>query len=267
MGYKHLNTTPEMESDEIIKYGVEELVPIPNECEVTSEDKMECDVLVYEDSSTFDVCDDHYEILSDSNNDDISSDDDVFEDIEYVEATPLDSELVSLEEENDVYQEEEEFKLDDIQDIIFVDLFHALDNSIPSGIENFGYDSEGDIRFLEELLIDDYIPFPENELSDFHHDNPLFPRPPPEPSDVEFDFEPNSGEVISVVMINDELNEDECIDPGGEINVFANVEDDDYFPFIFVIRIFLPYLIYPEVSPFLLSAESEDTVFDPGISV
>nr|GFD18652.1 hypothetical protein [Tanacetum cinerariifolium] len=43
----------------------------------------------------------HSEILPDSNNDDISSDDDAFEDIEYVEASLPDSELVSLEEEND----------------------------------------------------------------------------------------------------------------------------------------------------------------------
>nr|GFC19615.1 hypothetical protein [Tanacetum cinerariifolium] len=74
MGYEHLNTTPKTESDKIIKSGVEELVPIPSECEVTSEDKSECDVLVCEDSSTFDVCEDHYEILSDSNDDDILSD-------------------------------------------------------------------------------------------------------------------------------------------------------------------------------------------------
>nr|GFA74883.1 hypothetical protein [Tanacetum cinerariifolium] len=51
-----------------------------------------------------------------------------------------------------------------------------------------------------------------------------------------------------------------------EIDVFANVEDDDYFPFIFVIRIFLLYLIYPEISSLLLSAGSEDTIFDTGIS-
>nr|GEU70150.1 hypothetical protein [Tanacetum cinerariifolium] len=100
MGYKHLNTTPETESDEIIKSGVEKLVPIPREYEVTFEYKNECDVPDFEDSSTFDVCKDHFEILSDSNNDDISSDDDAFEDIEYVEASLLDSELVSLEEEN-----------------------------------------------------------------------------------------------------------------------------------------------------------------------
>nr|GEV01935.1 hypothetical protein [Tanacetum cinerariifolium] len=122
MGYEHPNTTPETESDEIIKFSVEELVPIPNECEVTSEDKRECDVLVCEDSSTFDVCDNHSDILSDSNNDDdISSDDDAFEDIEYVKASPFVSKLVSLEEENDIYQEEEEFYLEDIfqiQDLI-----------------------------------------------------------------------------------------------------------------------------------------------------
>nr|GEU94758.1 hypothetical protein [Tanacetum cinerariifolium] len=70
IGYKHFNTTSKMEFDEIIKSGVEELVPIPREYEVTSEDKRECDVPVCENSL---ICDDHSEILSDSNNDDISS--------------------------------------------------------------------------------------------------------------------------------------------------------------------------------------------------
>nr|GEW06283.1 hypothetical protein [Tanacetum cinerariifolium] len=78
------------------------------EYEVTSDNESECDVPVCEDSSTFDVLKDHFEILSDSNNDDTSSDDDAFKDIEYVEASLPDSELISLEEENDVYQEEKE---------------------------------------------------------------------------------------------------------------------------------------------------------------
>nr|GFC15645.1 hypothetical protein [Tanacetum cinerariifolium] len=149
-----------------------------------------------------------------------------------------------------------------------VDLFLASDNSIPSGIGNFGYDSKGDICFLEELLVHDSVPSSKIELSDFdHHNNPSVPRPPLEPSNVEFDFDPNSGEVISAVKNNnDELNEDECFDQGGEINVFSNVKDDDYFSFIFVIRIFLLYLIYPEVSPLLLFTRSEDIIFDPGIS-
>nr|GEU49035.1 reverse transcriptase domain-containing protein [Tanacetum cinerariifolium] len=146
-----------------------------------------------------------------------------------------------------------------------INIFTGTDELLPPDFKSDDYDSEGDIHFLEELLVDDSIPFLENELSNFdYHDDSLFPRPLPEPPDDEF-FEP---EVISAVKNNnDELNEDECFDPRGEINIFANVEDDDYFPFIFVIRIFLPYLIYPEVSPLLLSTGSEDTIFIPGISI
>nr|GEX64758.1 hypothetical protein [Tanacetum cinerariifolium] len=76
--------------------------------------------------------------------------------------------------------------------------------------------------FLEELLIDDSISHPENESSNFdHHDDTSFPRPPPKPPDVKFffDLEPDSGELISVGMNNiDELNADECFDPGGSHN-------------------------------------------------
>nr|GEU78243.1 hypothetical protein [Tanacetum cinerariifolium] len=149
-----------------------------------------------------------------------------------------------------------------------IDIFTGTDELLPPSFENDEYDLEGEIYVLEELLVDNSIPCFENKLSDFDHDNLSFLHPPLEPSDVEFDFKPNSGEVISAVMNNnDELIDDECFDPGGEIDVFTNVEDDDYFPFMFVIQSFLPYLIYPEVSPLLISAESEDTIFDPGISV
>nr|GEY51190.1 hypothetical protein [Tanacetum cinerariifolium] len=152
-----------------------------------------------------------------------------------------------------------------------IDIFTGTNDLMPLVIESDDYDSEMDIHFLEELLVNDSIPLPKNESSNFdHHDDSSFLRPPLEPPDVEFffDFEPNSGESISTVMNNiDELNEDECFDPRSEIDVFVNIEDDNYFPFIFVIQNFLSYLIYPEVSPLLLSAGSGDTIFDPGISV
>nr|GEW89408.1 hypothetical protein [Tanacetum cinerariifolium] len=77
MGYEHPNTTPKTESDEIIKSGVEELVPILSQ----------------------------------------TSDDDDFDDIEYVEASLPDPEIVSLEEENVVHHEEEEVDLEDISQI------------------------------------------------------------------------------------------------------------------------------------------------------
>ncbi|GKB55441.1 hypothetical protein Tco_0906194 [Tanacetum coccineum] len=146
-----------------------------------------------------------------------------------------------------------------------IDLFLASDDSMPPGIENDDYDSEGDIRFFEELLSNDPLPLPEIESSNLDHFNdPSSPRPPPEPPDVEiyFDVEPNT----TVKNNFDKLNKDECFDPWGEIDVFANVEDDDYFPFTFIIRIFLPFLTYLEVSPLLLSTGSEDTIFDLGIS-
>nr|GFC17548.1 hypothetical protein [Tanacetum cinerariifolium] len=56
------------------------------------------------------------------NDDDISSDDDPFKDIEYVEASLFDPEIVSVEEENDVHQEEEEIDLEDTSQIQDVDL-------------------------------------------------------------------------------------------------------------------------------------------------
>nr|GFA80272.1 hypothetical protein [Tanacetum cinerariifolium] len=91
-----------------------------------------------------------------------------------------------------------------------VDLF-LLDNSIPPGIENIVDDPEGDIRFLEELLIDDSILYHESSDSNFE-DNPFIPRPPPEPPDVETD----TGEEIPVVM----NNKDEDVDYSSFIFIF-----------------------------------------------
>nr|GEZ20674.1 hypothetical protein [Tanacetum cinerariifolium] len=260
MGYEHLSITPETESDKVTESNAENLLSIPSECEVTLEDKRECDELICENSSTINVCDNHSEILFDSNNDDLSSDDESFEDIEYVDASVPNPTIVSVEEENVVHREEEEVDLEDIslvQDVVLqtrsgntthvnyslleydsfcfeivpdqkglinlaendipdnssndpfleeVDLFLS-DNSIPPGIENVADDPEGDVHFLEELLIDDSIL--SHELSD--DNNPSIPRPPPKPPDVEsfFDLKPN----MIAEEILDKLNEDKCFDP------------------------------------------------------
>ncbi|GJV96514.1 reverse transcriptase domain-containing protein [Tanacetum coccineum] len=87
-------------------------------------------------------------------------------------------------------------------------------------------------------------------------DNVLNNDPIPENEPFTFDIEPD----VPVINNVDELNEDVCFDlGGGEINV----EVDDSFTF--VIRSFLPYLTYPEVSTLFSSTGSEDTIFDPGI--
>nr|GEW49500.1 hypothetical protein [Tanacetum cinerariifolium] len=136
-----------------------------------------------------------------------------------------------------------------------INIVTETDDVLPSSVKNDD-DSEGEIDVVEELLSDNSIPFTEDEASDSdHQDDPSFPRPPPEPPDAEFDFKPDSKEEIPVV-----INEKDEFD-------VSNDENDDYFPFMFVIRIFLPYLICSKMFIAFLSAESEDTIFDPGIFI
>nr|GEU46978.1 hypothetical protein [Tanacetum cinerariifolium] len=311
-----------------------QLVPILSENEVTLEDKRECDMLVCEDSSTSDVCDDHSEIFSNSKNDDDILVYDDFEDVEYIEVLVFDPEITSVEEENDVEEEEienflnddsipigvdnSEFNMD--EDILFLEgllseepcpippmipnqtksSIEELEHSFSMGYEHFNStlvtnkvakssiknlvpipreyevtsdneidddvtsndkesihdipieeskvftnplfddDLDGEINVVEELLSDNCIPFTEDESSDSdHQDDPSIPRPPPKPPDAEFNFEPDAGKEIPVVM-NDK---DEF--------------DDDYFPFMFVIQIFLPYLFCSKMFISFLSAKSE----------
>ncbi|GJS09707.1 hypothetical protein Tco_0366503 [Tanacetum coccineum] len=72
-----------------------------------------------------------------------------------------------------------------------IDIFIAPDNSMPSGIENDDYDSEGDILFLEELLNNDSPSLLENES--FHFDVPSSHRPPAKP--------PNDDEIKPVTGV------------------------------------------------------------------
>ncbi|GKE23303.1 hypothetical protein Tco_1434815 [Tanacetum coccineum] len=99
MGDEHLSTISKTESDEVIKSSVEDLVPIPSESEGIFDDT--CDVHFCDNSPPLDVLNDHFEIFSDFNDDCTSSDDDSFEDIDYVEASHPDTELVNLEEVKD----------------------------------------------------------------------------------------------------------------------------------------------------------------------
>nr|GEY89748.1 hypothetical protein [Tanacetum cinerariifolium] len=97
MGDEHLDTIPVTESDEFIKFGVENLIPIPSESEGIP-DHM-CDVPSIDNSLPLDVSKDQIEDFSVSNEEFSSTDDDSFsfDNIDYVEASPPDSELVSSE--------------------------------------------------------------------------------------------------------------------------------------------------------------------------
>nr|GEY40588.1 hypothetical protein [Tanacetum cinerariifolium] len=62
-----------------------------------------------------------------------------------------------------------------------IDLSFTPDDLKPPGIEEDDYDSKKDILILEELLSNDSLSLPENEL--FYFDIPSSSRPPAKPSD------------------------------------------------------------------------------------
>ncbi|GJX12750.1 hypothetical protein Tco_0204508 [Tanacetum coccineum] len=294
---EHLDTIPITESDEVIKSSVENLVQIPSEFKGISEDT--CDVPVCEDPSTFDALSNHSKILSDSNNDGTSSDDGSYENIEYIEASPLNLEIVSLEEVKEDQEEKDRLvtNIESLKDNSTPDRvlkspfsfpipitdsdsffeksdtsFSYSDNSLPefetfsdhteetrSGsttthannsppeYDSFLFEVESDQGGLISIVIYDNSNDSLLELHEFEsfHFDPSFPHPPPELPDVE----------ISLIVETDAP----VINNVDELN-----EDDDSFTF--VIRTFLPFLTYPEVSSLLSSTGSEDTIFDPGIS-
>nr|GEX81752.1 hypothetical protein [Tanacetum cinerariifolium] len=184
MGYEHPNTTSEMESNEIRKSGVEELVLIPSECEVTSEDeKFDFDFekeihlienLLYDNSSPRPPEELNTEI-ADTN----------------IESLPL---LPIPVQDGDSQREE-------------IDIVTNTNDVLPPGFEND--DSEEEIDVVDDLHVDNSISISKQELSDSEEpdfDNPSVPQPPSEPPDDDFDFKLDAGDEISVVMnVSDEL--------------------------------------------------------------
>nr|GEV32625.1 hypothetical protein [Tanacetum cinerariifolium] len=97
MGDEHLDTILATESDEFIKSSVENHIPIPSESEGIPEHMS--DVPSHDNSPPLDVLKDQFKDFSESNEEFSLTDDDSFsfDKINYVEASPLDYELVSSE--------------------------------------------------------------------------------------------------------------------------------------------------------------------------
>nr|GEY11264.1 hypothetical protein [Tanacetum cinerariifolium] len=126
-----------------------------------------------------------------------------------------------------------------------IDVVSVTNDVLPPSVD----DSDEHVD-VGDLRVDNFIQNSEHEYSesdDSDFDNPLLPLPPSEPPDKEFDFEKE------ILVVRNEIVEFECIDERVKFDVF-NDENDVLSYFIFA----------KEFS--LLSAESEDTIFDPGIS-
>nr|GFB10997.1 hypothetical protein [Tanacetum cinerariifolium] len=275
MGYEHFSTT--LVTNEVAESSTKNLVPIPRESEVTSDNGSESIEPVKDDSSVFTTFSNPV-----FNNDEINSDElESHVESNFVESTsnhdtvkidnldeffgPLipihiaEEERIRREHANYINRMEMLFTINPrphppvnantnveslpslpipVQDGDSqreeIDIVTSTDDVLPPGVEND--DSDGEIDVVDDLRVDNSISnseheFFESEDSDF--DNPSIPRPPPEPPDAETD----AREEIPVVMNN------------------KDKFDEDYYFFMFV-KVFS-----------LLSTESEDTIFDPGISV
>nr|GEZ40814.1 hypothetical protein [Tanacetum cinerariifolium] len=208
MRYEHLSTTPETESDEVTESSAKNLLPIPSECEVTSEDENNDDITSSDDESLpeEDVSAKEFKIYSNPlfDEDEINSDklDPHCFNVKY-------DFVESLLNRDTFIDSSSQFDFSEIDIVTNTDV-------LPLGVENDD-DSEGEIDVVNDLHADNSISNFEHELSEDEEsdfDDPSFPRPPLEPPDAEFNFKPDAENEIPVVM-NDK---DEF--------------DDDYFPFI-----------------------------------
>nr|GFB09823.1 hypothetical protein [Tanacetum cinerariifolium] len=106
--------------------------------------------------------------------------------------------------------------------------------------------------------------FPPTDRSDFTHeefaDELAHIISPPEYDCFYFWNLPDPGELMSI--LNSGIRENLST-----TRVNLTVEDD-YSPLLaYVVWIFLSYLTYPVIPPYLHSFGNEDTIFDPGITI
>ncbi|GJT28987.1 hypothetical protein Tco_0909262 [Tanacetum coccineum] len=186
-----ISTILARETDKFIKSSVDDLVPILRESEVTSDSNLECDMLVNTPLPTTNIREENFDINSPLGefrssdflikNEDYSDDsklrsydvtfsnslfnfnddftlcndnplfDEEFEDISSLyppKSAPLNYEPLGNPDSVSRSLETSELILEELTDEI------GLDDSIPTEIDDGYYDSEGDILFLEHLLIE-----------------------------------------------------------------------------------------------------------------
>ncbi|GJV04208.1 hypothetical protein Tco_1337777 [Tanacetum coccineum] len=177
IGDEHLNTISEMESDEIIKSSVENLVPIPSESEDFSDNESECDMPVCDDFTTFsNPLFDSNDYFS-SNDDESFSDEDIPNENFKIYLNPLfDEEIISSKIKPHHFNAESDLiesllnqdistvsypKIDSLLEEFSGELAHI--DLIPSGTVDTNFDPKEEIILIEELLYDNSSPRPPKE--------------------------------------------------------------------------------------------------------
>ncbi|GJR56865.1 hypothetical protein Tco_1499027 [Tanacetum coccineum] len=282
---EHLDTIPTIESDEVIKSSVEDLVPILSEFEGIPDNM--CDVPFRDNSPPLDISKDQFEGFSDSNDDSTSIDDDSFsiDDIDYVEASPPDSELVSLEiealKDNPTPSSDFVTKSSSTSLNFFLEETYTFDNSLPKS-ETFCFNleeiSSGSPTSYLDLSLPDYKAFfcdSEPDSGNFTMDvvEDIFDNPTREPRvhvlhdlptrHLDLDFTLSSDSPGSDLVVSfPSKTRNKIFDPG----IFIEVQSKRFLlPDKFSISFIHdpPFLVIDTLLPF--SFENEDKVVNPGI--
>nr|GEV12707.1 hypothetical protein [Tanacetum cinerariifolium] len=291
MGDEHLNTIPTTESDKVIKSSVEDLVPILSEFKGIP-DTM-CDVHLDNNHTPLEAKD-HVEIVINSNDDISSSDGDSLheENIEYVESSvedlvPIPNESEGIPEHMcDVPFHDNSPPLDVLKDQ-FEDFSESNDEFSSTDNDSFSIDnidyveaSPPDFELVSSEVMKIVIPevgrIDDDILLTIKDDilcekllnaNLLITKieafnDNPTPSfDCKTKDLPDPGELMSV--LNSGIHEN----PPSTTRVNLPVEDDYSLLLAYVVWIFLAYLTYPVIPPYLHSCGNEDTIFNPGITI
>nr|GFB28234.1 hypothetical protein [Tanacetum cinerariifolium] len=229
-----------------------------------------CDVPFHDNSPPLDVSKDQIKYFSKSNEEFSSIDDDSFsiDDIDYVEASPPNSELVSLEVMEIVIPVFKTFCFD-VEEISSGSATTPPDISLPeyeafyddhvkeisSGSPTTHSDSSLYASFMFDLSINPFPPADRSDSYEFTDELIPFISPPEDfTKDVVEDISPTKEpQVLTVLPTHPILQLNMKFLPSSE-SLFA-----------YVVWIFLPFLVYSVVPYYLLSLRTEDIIFDPGI--
>nr|GEW20192.1 hypothetical protein [Tanacetum cinerariifolium] len=255
IGDEHLDTIPATKSDEIIKSSVEDLAPIASESESIPDTILEvAEIVIPEDEKI--------------------EDDNLRKKLLNVNLL-----IAKIEALKDNPTPSSEFltKSPSTSPKSFLEETNTFDNSLPE-FENFCFDleeiSSGSTTTHSDISLSEYDSFifdlsndqfPPTDRSDFTHeefiDELAHIISPPEYDCFYFRNLPDPCEWIS--NLNFRIREN----LSSTTRVNLPVEDNHSPLLAYVVWIFLAYLTYPVIPPYLYSFGNEDTIFDPGIAI
>nr|GEW78977.1 hypothetical protein [Tanacetum cinerariifolium] len=227
-------------TNDVAESSTKNLVPIPRESNVTSGNGSESIEPVKDDFSIFTTSSNPL-----LNNDKINSD----ELNSHVESNSVEStsnhdtvKTDNLDEFSGPFIPDSDSQQEEI------DVVTEMDDVLPPGVKNDN--SDGEFDAVDDLRVDNSISNYKHESSeseDSNFDNPSIPPPFPEPPDKELDFEIDFGNKISV-----ERNTIVKFKFDARVKLDVSNDENDGLSYFMFVKVFS-----------LLSAKSEDTIFDP----